>query len=91
MEDCHARFLQIAFRSQGAFDSTDIVEAVRTKNKTHKLHLVYQWAPIRHTKYVLLSKCLGDGMSIPSTPVKQKQHIKQSNDQLRLLFLSFSK
>ena len=37
MEDCHARFMQIAFRSQGAFDSNDIVEAVRTKNKIHKL------------------------------------------------------
>ena len=37
MEDCHARFMQIVFRSQGAFDSNDIVEAVRTKNKIHKL------------------------------------------------------
>ena len=37
MEDCHARFMQIAFRSQGAFNSNDIVEAVRTKNKIHKL------------------------------------------------------
>ena len=37
MEDCHARFMQIAFRSQGAFDSNDIVEAVRTKNKILKL------------------------------------------------------
>ena len=37
MEDCHARFMQIAFRSQGAFNSNDIVEAVRMKNKIHKL------------------------------------------------------
>ena len=37
MEDCHARFMELVIRSHGAIDSNDIVEAVRTKNKVHKL------------------------------------------------------
>ena len=37
MEDCHARFMELVIRSHGAFNSNDIVEAVRTKNKIHKL------------------------------------------------------
>ena len=37
MENCHARFMQIVIRADCAFDGNDIVEAVRTKNKIHKL------------------------------------------------------
>ena len=37
MEDCHARFMELVIRSQVAFNGNDIVEAVRTKNKIHKL------------------------------------------------------
>ena len=37
MENCHARFMQIVIRADGVFDGNDIVEAVRTKNKIHKL------------------------------------------------------
>ena len=37
MENCHARFMQLMIRAHCAFDGDDIVEAVRIKNKIHKL------------------------------------------------------
>ena len=37
MENCHARFMQLLIRAHGAFDEDDLVEAVRTKKRIHKL------------------------------------------------------